>query len=127
MSSGLLALLRTALLHRIVDIKRQEITRRTRAISSMGLDATERPTSSSGPVQKAVRSDHHQHVLEALAEIPQRDRELYVRKIFEDMKLSELAAEYGMSRDAVIKVRQRVRKRLEGLLTSTLLEDLESD
>lgn len=127
MSSGLLALLRTALLHRIVDIRRQEITRRTRAISSMGIDVTERPTSSSGPVQKAVRGDHHQHVLDALAEIPRRDRELYVRKIFEDMKLSELAAEYGMTRDAVIKVRQRVRKRLEGLLTSTVLEDLESD
>ena len=42
-------------------------------------------------------------------------------------KREELAAEYGMSRDAVIKVRQRVRKRLEGLLTSTVLEDLESD
>jgi RNA polymerase sigma factor (sigma-70 family) len=127
MSSGLLALLRTALLHRIVDIRRQDLVRRTRALSTTSLGANERPTSSSGPVQKAVRGDQHQHVLTALTEIPRRDRELYVRKIFEGLRLSELAAEYGMTRDAVIKVRQRVRKRLEGLLTSKLLDDLEDD
>lgn len=127
MSSGLLALLRTTLLHRIVDIRRQEIARRTRTLSATGVDVNERPTSSSGPDQKAVRSEHHRHVLEALDEIPRRDRELYVRKIFEDLKLDELAGEYRMTRDAVIKVRQRVRKRLEGLLTSTVLEDLDSD
>jgi RNA polymerase sigma factor (sigma-70 family) len=127
MSSGLVALLRTALLHRIVDLKRQEIARRTRALSATSLDLADRPTSSSGPVQRAVRGDHHQHVLAALQEIPARDRELYVRKIFEDMRLHELATEYGMTRDAVLKVRQRVRRRLEGLLTSTVLEDLESD
>ncbi len=127
MSSGLLALLRTALLHRIVDLKRQEITRRTRSLSATQFDLADRPASSSGPVQRAVRSDHHQHVLAALSEIPPRDRELYVRKIFEGMRLRELMEEYGMSRPADNEVRQRVRKRLEGMLTSTLLDDLEDD
>ncbi len=122
-SSGLLAVLKKTLLHRTIDIWRAALRENVTTLQS----DPQLSTLSSGPLGKSVRSDHMRLVHAALDELSDRDRALYVRRIFEDLSLRELCDEYDMTRDAVIKARQRVRQRLEAVLGKTVLADLEDD
>lgn len=121
---ALLALLRRTLRNRVIDLRRQATRRRLAALSEEG-EGADIETASSGPIGKLMRSERRQQVQVALGELTERDRSLYVRRVFERASLEELAAEFGMTRDAVIKSRQRTRKKLEAYLAPRLLDDLE--
>jgi len=123
-SSALLALLKTVLVRRTIDVWRASLRDKAKPAATV---TAELPAPSSGPLRKLERSERDRLIRAALDEIPQRDRELYVRRIFEDLSPAELGDLYGMTRVAVVKARQRVRKRLEGILTATVLQDLEAD
>lgn len=123
---AVLGLVKTTLVHRIIDI------RRTAARQRMLNGAPDQPhspaaNSSSGPCARALRSERRRQVQRALDGLGERERQLYVKRLFEGTSIPELAAEFRMTGEAVIKARQRARKRLEGLLAPQLLDALEPE
>lgn len=124
---ALLGLVRRTLRNRVIDVRRSAIRRRLTAAPD-GAPPAEWPRadSSSGPVSKALRSERRQLLQEALDRLTDRERALYVDRIFDEASIDELAAQFGMTPAAVIKARQRVRQRLSACLAPRLLDELDA-
>lgn len=125
LTPALLALLGTILRSRVTDLRRQAARRRVHG--GMPLPSEEPPTASSGPFTKALRSERRRLVEDALATLSERERRIYIDRLLGGMSLAELAAEHGMSTDAMTKARQRVRVKLAKVLGPQLVDDLEPD
>lgn len=126
---ALLAVVRRALRNRVIDARREAARR---ALDTCAADrpaddisADDIPAGNSGPFSRAVRSERRQVLETALEQLNERDRALYVRRIFERTSIGELAAEFGLSEDGVLKARQRARQRLSHHLAPRLLDMLE--
>jgi RNA polymerase sigma factor (sigma-70 family) len=125
MTPALIGLVKRILRNRVIDVRRQATRRQVQGLPADGSSGS--PVAlSSGPFSKALRSERRRLVQDALDRLTARERALYVRRLFEDASLDELAAEFGMNRDAVVKARQRVRQKLGALLAPQILDDLES-
>ena len=122
---ALLGLVKRILRNKLVDARRRELRRRVQSLPPSDRSGPLPPDHRSGPVTRALRSERRRSVQDALERLGARERELFVRRIFEDAGLEELANDYGMTRDAVVKARQRTRARLARYLSKELLDVLE--
>lgn len=123
---ALLGVVKRTLRNRVIDVRRNA----TRShIQQGGFDsdhlAPQRVDSSSGPISKLLRGERQRQVQAALDQLTHRERALYVKRLFEDATIEELAQEFGMTHAAVVKARQRVRQRLTGFLAPQLLDELD--
>lgn len=123
---GLFGLVKRILRNRVIDVRRQATRCRLQyrsgdAMPAMSLHAD----SSSGPISKVLRGERQRLVQTALDRLTHRERALYVKRLFEDASIDELAREFSMTSVAVIKARQRVRQRLTGILAPEVLDQLE--
>ncbi len=121
---ALLGLAKRILRNKLVDARRRELRRRVQSLPPSDRSGPLPADDRSGPVTRALRSERRRSVQDALDRLGTRERELFVRRIFEGAGLEELANDYGMTRDAVIKARQRTRARLARYLTAELLDVL---
>jgi RNA polymerase sigma factor (sigma-70 family) len=126
LTPALVGLVKRILRNRVIDVRRQATRRQVFGLPAGSSSGPQAETPSSGPFSKALRSERRQLVQAALDRLTARERALYVKRLFEAASLDELAAEFGMSKDAVIKARQRVRQKLSALLALQILDDLES-
>lgn len=123
---ALLGVVRRTLRNRVIDVRRSAIRRRLATPDGAPPADWLRDDSSSGPVSKALRSERRQLLQEALDRLTDRERALYVDRIFDEASIDELAAQFGMTPTAVIKARQRVRQRLSACLAPRLLDELDA-
>lgn len=130
-TAAMMGVMKTTLRNRVIDVRRAALRSKLHLWSKPvndGEHSASGPSvadSSSGPVAKLLRSERQLAVRAALEQLTPRERDIYVKRIFEDATIDELASEFGMSPDAVIKARQRVRHRLEGILSSWILDQLD--
>ena len=126
MTPAVLALARRILVNRVVDLRRQASRRRLERLESSGPTRPETPVAPvTGPLTKQLRSERRRALEHALDLLAPRDRELYLRRIFEQTPIDRLAAEFGISPAGVIKARQRARVSLARHLSQRLLDDIE--
>ncbi|MCA8950157.1 MAG: sigma-70 family RNA polymerase sigma factor [Planctomycetes bacterium] len=127
MTPALLGIARRILRDRVIDIRRSATRHRlVLTLHPTGESEAALAAAGSGPITRATRSERRQLVEAALDRLTQKERALYVRRLIEGLSIDELGAEYGMSADAVIKARQRVRQKLAVFLAPQVLEDLEA-
>ena len=69
-----------------------------------------------------VLTEEHQQVVEALRELPHRQRDCLVLRYFEQLGVDEIAGTLGISRNSVKTHLTRGMRALEGLLTATTEE-----
>jgi RNA polymerase sigma factor (sigma-70 family) len=127
LTPALLATVKRVLRNHLIDLRRRAARRRMQALPTDSSSRVPREASGRGPFSEALRRERGRLVLDALERVGPRDRELYVRRIFEEASLDELAAEFGMSRAAVIKARQRARHVLAEVLAPQVLDELEAN
>lgn len=102
-------MLRIAL--RIAQDRRRSRTRRQRRE-----EAQELPHSSPGPFERLARSQAQGALRQALASLEPRRREVLVLRYFEQLSVTELAAVYRKSPEAMRKELQRARAHLKAAL-----------
>ena len=69
-----------------------------------------------------VLTEEHQQVVDALRELPHRQRDCLVLRYFEQLGVDEIAGTLGISRNSVKTHLTRGMRALEGLLTATTEE-----
>ncbi|MFK7741973.1 MAG: RNA polymerase sigma factor [Planctomycetota bacterium] len=126
MTPALLAVMRRALRNRVIDVRRAA-ARRAMGTLHDGDDNAELAASNTGPLTQAVRTERRLVIERALARLSVRDRVLYTKRIFEGTSLQELADEFQLSIDGVLKARQRARRLLAKTGGSELLALLEPE
>lgn len=118
---ALLSLASSILRNVVVDARRRAI--RSRLIGDSDREEVgQRAASTSGPVTRAIRSERRGRVQLALERLTERERALFLGRLFDGATIEELAEEHGLSYHAVVKSRQRARRRLEGILAAELLD-----
>ena len=125
MTPALIGIVSRTLRNRVIDVRRAATRRRLFPLpndTALGIQAV---ASSSGPFTKAVHSERSRLLEQALQHLTDKQRGIYLERLFEGSSINELAAAYEMSPAAVIKARQRVRHRLEGILAPNILDDLD--
>lgn len=126
LTPALFAVVKRVLRNRVIDLRRSLVRRRL--VGADPADAADAAVSPlSGPVSRLLRAERARLVEAALQRLSERERALFVRRVFEESSIDELALEFGMTREAVLKARQRVRQRLLAVLGPQLLADLEPD
>jgi RNA polymerase sigma-70 factor (ECF subfamily) len=73
-------------------------------------------TSTTSPSHRLLRKDQHQHFRQALARLPERDREVLVLRHLEALSVAETAAAMGLSEGAVKMRHVRALERLRAML-----------
>jgi RNA polymerase sigma-70 factor (ECF subfamily) len=76
----------------------------------------------SSPSKEALRQEMHGRVQAALAQLPQRDREVLVMRYLEQLSIREIAAVLGITEGGVKSRHLRALQRIRGLLSSYLGE-----
>lgn len=80
------------------------------------LEAVLEPAAPSTPEDEAARRERSQQLHAALAQLPESDRELLVRRYFLEHPIGEIALEMGLSRTAVDSRLFRARQALKAML-----------
>ena len=114
------AYLRAAATNSAIQILRQR-SKEPRQNTESYPDPPTKPTQS--PRSHAIRREKANLLRQALAELPERDGEIFVLRYFEDYSYQEISEKMNISVNAVGVVLHRSRERLKEILQPCLSQD----
>ncbi|MCA8950942.1 MAG: sigma-70 family RNA polymerase sigma factor [Planctomycetes bacterium] len=127
LTPALLGVVRHVLRHRVIDLRRAATRNRLQSLQDTSRSEPGFAAKSSGPLAKAERSERFRLVQAALDKLTCKERALYVKRLFEELSIDELCAEFDMNREAVVKARQRVRHKLKAFLAPHFLPQFDGE
>jgi RNA polymerase sigma-70 factor, ECF subfamily len=120
---------------RLIDLHRRHISAQKRSVvreqqwalplpDESALDLARRLTGgTSAPSRQALRTEMHSRMLQALAALAERDREILAMRHLEQLSIREMAAVLGVTEGTVKTRHLRALQRLRGLLGDDFMED----
>jgi RNA polymerase sigma-70 factor (ECF subfamily) len=110
------------LLRRLAACRALDRLRRRRDV--VPLDGLALAGPDAGPEEDAIGRELAERLRQALAELPQREAEVFSLRYFDDLSYHEIADALGVSAGAVAVALHKARARLEALLTGVASGDV---